>query len=499
MTWKTALLDCNQMARADTLAGIGGLSMYQLMENAGRAVATEIQRRWQKRPVVVLCGPGNNGGDGFVVAHVLSASGWPVRVAMIGTVAGLSQTARQHAQKWGGPIEPMSPAILDGAGLVVDAIFGAGLNRALCSQVRETLAAASALKDVPIVSIDVPSGLNGDTGQSFGAPHSLDALRANVTVTFFRKKPGHVLLPGRMLCGETVVADIGIPPTVLEQIKAMTFENDPALWLNKLNWPQADGHKYTRGHALIVGGYPMTGAARLAARSAARVGAGLTTVAVPEMAYSIYATSLISIMVHPLSSDTDFFELLAEPRLAALLIGPGASATESTRLQARAMLASGRPVVLDAGALTAFAQSPEELFSAIRAAPTRPCVLTPHEGEFSRLFAVTGDKLARCRAAAQLSHAVVVLKGSDTVIAAPDGRAIINSNAPAWLATAGSGDVLAGLITGLLAQGLTSLDATAAAVWMHGAAATEFGPGLIAEDLPDMLPIVLRKLQDAML
>ena len=268
------------------------------------------------------------------------------------------------------------------------------------------------------------------------------------------------------------------------------LSNDPSLWLAELPGPLDTSNKYTRGHALIFGGYPMTGAARLAARAAARSGAGLTTVAVPEVAFPIYATALTSIMVRPLSAPPDFLNLLEDQRFSALLIGPGAGLGEETRAHVQGLLHSNRPVVLDADALTSFADDPNTLFKAI----TGDCVMTPHDGEFQRLFEVGGDKVTRARRAARLSGAVLILKDRETVIAAPDGRAIINSNAPATLATAGSGDVLSGIVLGLLAQGMAPFMAAAAAVWLHGAAATQFGPGLIAEDLPDLLPGVFRRL-----
>ena len=268
------------------------------------------------------------------------------------------------------------------------------------------------------------------------------------------------------------------------------LSNDPLLWLAELPGPLDTSNKYTRGHALIFGGYPMTGAARLAARAAARSGAGLTTVAVPEVAFPIYAAALTSIMVRPLSAPPDFLNLLEDQRFSALLIGPGAGLGEETRTHVQGTLHSNRPVVLDADALTSFADDPNTLFKAI----TGDCVMTPHDGEFQRLFEVGGDKVTRARRAARLSGAVLILKGRETVIAAPDGRAIINSNAPATLATAGSGDVLSGIVLGLLAQGMAPFMAAAAAVWLHGAAATQFGPGLIAEDLPDLLPGVFRRL-----
>jgi NAD(P)H-hydrate epimerase len=483
LTAQVALLDSRQTGEAEGLTVAGGTPVLELMENAGRSVARQIAGRWSVRPVVVLCGPGNNGGDGFVAARHLVEAGWPVRVALLGPRDGLAGEARRHAARWIESVVPLAPAVLDGADLVVDAIFGAGLSRALDGPAAATLAAASERR-LPIAAVDVPSGVRGDSGQSWGA------VAAALTVTFFRKKPGHLLLPGRLLCGEVVVTDIGILPAVLRRIAPDTFENDPSLWLDALPRPQHGGNKYGRGHALISGGYPMTGAARMAARAAARAGAGLTTIAVSERALPIYAAALTSIMVRPLAAPNDFGALLDDERLSAFLIGPGAGVSEETRGRALAMLRTGRPTLLDADAITVFQDDPAVLDRAIAG----PCVLTPHDGEFRRLFDPSGDKLVRTRAAARRSGAVIVLKGADTVIAAPDGRAIINANAPPTLATAGSGDVLSGILLGLLAQGMEAFLAAAAAVWLHGAAAAAFGPGLLAEDLPDLLPSVFRRL-----
>jgi len=480
-----ALLDVRQMGEADRLTIAAGTPAVVLMENAGKSVADEIQRRWSARPITVLCGPGNNGGDGFVVARHLADAGWPVRLALLGPIGHLKGEALHHAELWTQAVEPLPSSALQGAELVVDAIFGAGLSRALAGPAAETLASVARM-GLPIIAIDVPSGVMGDTGEALGA------TAAVLTVTFFRKRPGHLLLPGRALCGELVVTDIGTPPEVLAEIVPNTFENDPGLWLAELPRPRDGGNKYTRGHALISGGYPMTGAARMAARAAARAGAGLVTIAVPEVALPIYAAALTSIMVHPLAAPEDFNPLLDDRRITAMLIGPGAGAGEATRARALAMLATGRPVLLDADAITSFQDDPPALDAAI----TGPCVMTPHDGEFRRVFDPSGDKLTRTRAAARRSGAVIVLKGADTVIAAPDGRAIVNSNAPPTLATAGSGDVLSGIVLGLMAQGMTPFLAAAAGVWLHGAAATAFGPGLMAEDLPDLVPGVLRHLHD---
>lgn len=477
-----ALLSVAQMTEADRAAIAAGTAGSLLMENAGAAVAREITRRWSPRPVTVLCGPGNNGGDGFVVAVALAHGGWPVRVALLGERHRLRGDAQFHAARWSGGVEEVSPAAIEGAQLVVDALFGSGLRRPLDPQVLATLSAVSQRR-VPLVAVDIPSGVMGDTGESVGA------VQASCTVTFARKKPGHTLLPGRELCADTVVADIGIPPDVLETLPIDTWENDPMLWRPALPRVNSSANKYTRGHALLCGGYPMTGASRLAARAAARIGAGLTTVAVPEKAFSVYAAALTSIMVQPLARDGDFARLLSDPRHSALLIGPGAGVNDTTRQTALEMLRTARPVLLDADAITVFASRSAELARAIRG----PCVMTPHEGEFARVFDARGGKLERARAAARQSGAIMVLKGADTVVAAPDGRATVNTNAPAGLATAGSGDVLAGLILGLLAQGMDAFLAASAAVWIHGAAAAAFGPGLIAEDLPDLVPAVLRQ------
>jgi NAD(P)H-hydrate epimerase len=480
----SALLDVRRMAEADNRSVASGTTIAELMENAGRSVAQEIERRWSPRPLLVLCGPGNNGGDGFVAARYLVAAGWPVRIALLGAREALRGAAQENAVRWNGPLEPLDPDKLGPADLVIDALFGAGLSRALAGAARAALAAV-ATRRIPIVAIDVPSGLMGDTGADLGA------VPATLTVTFLRKKPGHVLLPGRDLCGQIVVTDIGTPAGIVASLAPDTFENQPSLWLADLPRPQQDGNKFTRGHALLYGGYPITGASRLAARAAARAGAGLTSIAVPQVALPIYASALTSIMVAAFASDAEFRKQLDDSRVTAYLIGPGAGVNEETRRRALAMLGTGRATLLDADAISAFAGDPGALARAIHG----PCVLTPHEGEFKRLFDFAGDKLTRARAAAARTGVVLVLKGRDTVIAARDGRAIINSNAPPTLATAGSGDVLGGITLGLLAQGMDPFLAAAAAVWLHGAAAASFGPGLLAEDLPDLLPAVLRELE----
>jgi NAD(P)H-hydrate epimerase len=479
-----ALLTPQQMGEADRLTIAGGTAGAVLMEKAGRAVADAVSRRFSPRPVAVLCGPGNNGGDGFVAARILAERGWRVRLALLGETAALHGDAATAAASWHGTIEALAPAVLDDAGIAVDAIFGAGLARPVEGMARAVIEALDR-RGIPVAAIDVPSGVDGGTGEVRGAaPHAL------VTVTFFRKKPGHVLLPGRVHCGETVLAQIGLPAAALGVIAPDTAENDPAWWLPNLPRPDRDSHKYTRGHALVAGGAVMTGAGRLGARAAARLGAGLVTVAAPERVFQVYAAALTGIIVQPVGGLDDFRNLLEDPRRNAVLIGPGAGVGDDTRDKTLAILAAGKRAVLDADALTSFAVDPKILFDAIHT----PVVMTPHEGEFARLFETGGGKLERARRAARQSGAVIVLKGADTVIAAPDGRASVNANAPPDLATAGSGDVLAGMVLGLLAQQMEPFAAAAAAVWLHGAAGSRIGAGLVAEDLVEALPRVLSEL-----
>jgi hydroxyethylthiazole kinase-like uncharacterized protein yjeF len=548
------LLTTEDMAEADRRAVALGVPSLTLMENAGRAVADEAAKMVAPGArIAVLCGPGNNGGDGFVAARLLRERGFDVRVACLVPVDQLKGDAAVMAGKWPLPVRAATPDALQSMHLVIDAFFGAGLTRPLDGVAADVVAAVNA-NGMPVLAVDVPSGLNGTTGIALGS-----VVKAAHTITFFRKKPGHLLMPGRALCGEVVLADIGIPETVLtspsplsstqggegrgerqplasdpvtaprpdplpvrtgrgdECIAVATFENSLSLWLSDLPRPQLSSHKYTRGHALVVSGPShATGAARLAARGALRIGAGLVTVASTPTALLVNAAHLTAMMLAPFADPRDLAEILEDKRKNAVLIGPGAGVDENTRDLTDVVLASGAAVVLDADALSSFvsenqvasetvhfgftssrtksASSPAALFSAIRAKPDRAVVMTPHEGEFKQLFpdlAKLASKLERAREAARISGAIVVLKGPDTVIAQPDGFAAINANAPPTLATAGSGDVLAGFITGLLAQGMPAFHAACAAVWLHGECANVFGPGLISEDLPDVLPKVL--------
>lgn len=471
------LLTVAQMYDADRRAVAGGVPGERLMEAAGWAVAREVRRRFAKGRVAVLCGPGNNGGDGFVAARLLERDGWAVRLSLLGRVEDLTGDAAVMAGRWRGGVEPLSPDSLHGCDLVIDALFGAGLARPLEGVVRAVIEAI-ARRALPVIAVDVPSGMDGGSGAVLGlAPDCV------ATVTFFRKKPGHCLMPGRAKCGQVVVADIGIPDSVLDAIRPDLAENGPACWT--LPAIPVDGHKYSRGHVLVFGGGAMTGAARLAARAARRIGAGLVTIAAPAGALELYRGGDPGTLV---TAAAPLEAVLADPRRNAVVIGPGGGVGEALAEQVLAVLASGRGVVVDADGLTCFADRPERLFAAL----SDRVVLTPHDGEYARLFgAVAGSRLDRARHAARRSGAVVLLKGPDTVVAHPDGRATVTIDASPHLATAGSGDVLAGMIAGLLAQGMVAFPAASAAAWLHGRAGQALGAGLIAEDLPEVLPRLL--------
>jgi len=478
MTGRSAiLLTTNEMAASDRAAIAAGTPGIELMEAAGWQVARLVRKHYRPRRVVVLCGPGNNGGDGFVAARLLSRWGWPVVVGLLGERASLRGDAAHMAALWDGPVHPVSDDLLRGSPLVIDALFGAGLARPLEGAALAIVERVDALQ-LPVVAVDLPSGVNGDSGAVMGG-----APRAELTVTFGAAKPGHFLLPGRDLCGRLEVCEIGVAP-----LGGATWRDLPELWRDHLPRPRAEGHKFDRGHLLVAGGADLTGAARLAARSGRRAGAGLATLVVPTGTAETYRQDAPGTMVRPLTS---WPELLADHRVTAAVLGPGLGVGEGTRRLVLQALAASKGCVLDADALTSFAGNPLTLWCA-HGSP----VLTPHDGEFARLFRHEGDRLSRARAAARESGAILVLKGSDTVVAAPDGRAAIADNAPPDLATGGAGDVLAGLIGGLLAQGMPQFEAACAAVWMHGEAASYVGPGLVAEDLIDYLPRVLAKLRE---
>lgn len=495
------LLTSEEMGRADRLTIEGGVPGIDLMERAGQAVArAAAENAPSEGEILIVCGPGNNGGDGFIAARCLAALGYKVRVRLLKDPGSLKGDALIAFERMCLPHEAICEGDqvargflgdLEASDLVIDALFGAGLDRPLSGTVAQVVREINRV-NVPVVAVDLPSGIHGDNGEILG-----EAIKSLATVTFFRKKPGHLLYPGRELCGSITVADIGIGPGVLDQIEPALFENMPAVWLS--DWPVLHPmeHKYNRGHAVVFGGpVSATGAARLSAGAALRAGAGLVTLASPPDALMVNACHLTAVMLKKVAGVEAVSNFLADGRLNATLIGPGFGVGPQTREVVRTILEHGRTAVLDADALTSIADDPGSLFDIIRFAGGT-VILTPHEGEFRRVFPdLGGGKLDRVRKAAERSGAIVILKGADTVIAAPDGRAAINSNAPPWLATAGSGDVLAGIAVGLLAQNVPGFEAACQAVWLHGEAGKGVGPGLTAEDLAPALKPVIASLVD---
>jgi hydroxyethylthiazole kinase-like uncharacterized protein yjeF len=498
------LLTPAEMAAADRLTIAAGTPGSALMERAGAAVAAAVKRHVAPPAhILVAAGPGNNGGDGFVAARLLAADGYRVDLALFGDRTALKGDAARAAGTWDGPVTPLTPetaaALLAKADLVIDALFGAGLARDLDGPARAVVAAVAAAS-APVVAVDLPSGIDGLSGAVRGA-----AVTAVETVTFFRAKPGHLLLPGRQHAGTLTVADIGIADDVLQTIRPRAAVAAPALWRGHLDPPGLADHKYHRGHCVVVcGPATRTGAARLAAGAALRAGAGLVTVAAPPSALMILAAHLTAVMIARAADAAGLAALLADERLNAVVVGPAAGVGAATAALVTTALGGERGVVIDADGLSSFRDEPAALFRAI-AAHEGGVVLTPHEGEFARLFPdlaasafaagdPAGAKPERARAAAARSGAVVLLKGADTVVATPDGRVAIGANAPPDLGTAGAGDVLAGIVGGLLARRLPAFEAAAAATWIHGAAGRLGGVGLIAEDLVDLIRPVLQRL-----
>ena len=483
-----AVLTAAEMRRVEAAAFARGLPSFEAMRRAGKAVADLVAQRWPLGAlddIVVLCGPGNNGGDGFIAATALRTAGYRVQVQGVAATAKRSADGQKALAGWGGEIAALDPACLVRLGerdLVIDALFGIGLARPLGADV---LAAVEAVNRAAaaVVAVDVPSGVDADTGGVLGG-----AIAADVTITFGWAKRGQLLLPAAAQCGELVVADVGFTAADLAAVTVTTWRNAPGLWRDDYPLPQPQDHKYRRGHAVIAGGAVMTGAARLAARAARRAGLGMLTLAVPPAVWDVYAADQAGAIVRPAEDRDAVLALAGAARVTALLVGSGLEPDRATADLVRGCLALARPMVIDGGGLTALAQHGGLAGGRVNV------VLTPHEGEFARLFpdlAESGGKLERAREAAARSGCTIVLKGADTVIAGPDGQAILSDRGPATLATAGSGDVLAGAVAGLLGLGLPPLQAAAMAVWLHSHAAHGLGLGLIAEDLPDRLAMAL--------
>jgi hydroxyethylthiazole kinase-like uncharacterized protein yjeF len=479
--------DCGH---CDSYAETRGVAGFDLMRAAGAAIADSIQANWSVRPVLVLCGPGNNGGDGYVCASVLLEAGWPVRVISVVDPQRLRGDAKTAAQQWLGRTDRVDSGDFSDAGIVVDALFGAGLSRAITEPAAGLIARTNQSAAV-VVAVDLPSGVGGDAGPVGGA-----VIDADMTVTFHRPKPAHLLEPAASLCGAVQVADIGIPAGWDEGISSAALINHPDVWMEALPLGRPDTHKHRRGRLVVFSG-PMssTGAARLAAQSGLAIGAGLVTLASPPAALNVNATASTSVMVARLEEQGAATEFLTKHRATASVLGPAAGVGAKTRELVKSATAHEAAVVLDADGLTSFQGQTDELGNLLRPHD----VITPHLGEFERLFpgliATSTNKVTAVQQAAERIGCVVVLKGADTVIAKPDTIPVINRHASPSLATAGSGDVLAGCIGGLITQGMPTYEACCAAVWIHGDVGLSHGPGLIADTVIEGIPESLGRLE----
>ncbi|OLY42657.1 yjeF C-terminal region, hydroxyethylthiazole kinase-related/yjeF N-terminal region [Bartonella apis] len=488
------LLTPEEMGNADHLAAtLNREDSFKLMERAGQAIADIVLNDYRQcRTIAVLCGPGNNGGDGYMAAHILKSHGFEPTIFALGTPRAGSD-AEKAAALWGAKHLAFdnfsSPQDFD---VVIDALYGAGLDRPLEQSLQEKLKRLNE-SGIPVIAVDLPSGVFGQNGAIKG-----EAVKASTTVTFFRLKPGHVCYPGRLQCGEIRLADIGIPEKVLETIKPTRFINFPSLWLK--NWPELDydTHKYRRGHAVVFSGHQSsTGAARLAAHAAARSGAGLVTIVSPEDALLVHEMHLTSIMLKEMGSDTEILDFLENRKVRSVILGPAFGSLERALSIIKVVLLKSKifTLVLDADALTAMAGKGEEIFALIKQSPVN-VILTPHEGEFQRVFPSVAhmedlSRIEKAAKAATVSGSVVVYKGADTIIASPDGRLAVNVNGTPFLATAGAGDVLSGIIGGLSAQKMLPFEAACAGAFLHARCAEHFGHGMIAEDIVSAIPLVL--------
>ncbi|MBB4189507.1 NAD(P)H-hydrate dehydratase [Sinorhizobium terangae] len=483
---RDVLVTPTEMTAIDNAAAASGIDSFALMRSAGTAVSAAALRLFPEAlRFVVLCGPGNNGGDGYVAASALADGGAAVAVFALGNpeaLKGDAARAKSACPLTVQPLEAYEPKLGD---VVIDALFGAGLTRDLPAEAQRTIARASE-GHVPVIAVDLPSGVDGRTGEIRGA-----SFAAVHTVTFMARKPGHLLMPGRVRCGTLEVFDIGIPARLVSERAGDLRLNTPAAWGSHASALDPATHKYRRGHLGVFSGGPRsTGAARLSATAGLAAGAGLVTLASPTEALAANASHLTAVMLREIHGTEDLAAWLKDKRVNAFVLGPGFGVGKKAR--DFALMLCDRALVLDADGMTSFEKDRTELFERAASSGGR-LVMTPHEGEFARLFPEIAaeaalSKIEKAQAAARLSHAVVVYKGPDTVVAAPSGHAVVNDNAPPSLATAGSGDVLAGIMGAHLAQGMPAFEAAAAAVWRHGEAGRRAGRGMTAETLVECIP-----------
>ncbi|PHR58034.1 MAG: bifunctional ADP-dependent NAD(P)H-hydrate dehydratase/NAD(P)H-hydrate epimerase [Robiginitomaculum sp.] len=477
-------IDCYALDQVAEDAGVCG---FQLMENAGNGMGRIIMARFAPKNACIVCGPGANGGDGYVVAKYLFEQGCAVSLLSLSPPNPNTVAAQMEARLPAG-VQREVKTIPTDCEIIIDCMFGAGLDRPIIARPAVLIEQVNA-HPAPVIAADLPSGINGDRAQP-GTPSIIAAM----TITFEVLKLAHVLEPARSQCGEIVVIDIGFPAGTIDQVEPIAVQNHPSLWPQIPVIPDMLSHKHNRGRLLVDCGGPLqSGAARLAARAGLRIGAGWVTLCGTEDAMQVCANHETSIVLSVRQQGEPIAEVMRSQTPDCVLLGPAGGVGEAMKRQVLDLLQTGTATVLDADALTSFAEHPQDLLEACHA----KTVLLPHEGEFRRLFAdlttKTGNKISRVKAAAQRAGCTVLLKGADSVMADADGRVVVNTHTSSWLATLGTGDVLAGMVAGLMAQGQGGFDALCAAVWLHGELGRQLGAGLIAEDLPGAIPAMLQQ------
>jgi len=483
------ILTNEEMAEADQMTIASGVPSIELMENAGKAVFNNIPIKNIDR-VLLLIGPGNNGGDGFVVARLLIEIGISVDIFFYNN-GKISNDCKINKDKIDSQSFISEIRNYSSYSYVIDALFGTGFTRKIPSQLEKIFSIVKKNK-IPVYAIDIPSGINGNSSIVNG-----DCLECVKTITFFNKKKCHYLYPGKNFCGEVIVEDIGIKTDVFKEMMPKIRNNNPELWIKEFPFPSSFDHKYSRGLLIInCGPIYKTGAARLAGRSAMRVGAGAVKLICDDEAAKVLEPQISVELISVVKEKNEIQQIFKDRKVSSILVGPGNGVNDETKSRTLLALAFVKHVVIDADAITCFEKNPKELF-----VDTYPhTILTPHEGEFRRLFgdeiASIEDKVVKTVEASKLAGSIVVLKGADTIIANPEGQAVINSSEAPYLATAGSGDVLAGIIASLVGDNkMSAFNAACAGTWIHSKLGELIGAGLIAEDLIDNIPLIIKKLQ----
>ena len=458
---------------------------FDLMNNAGKLSAKYINKNLPKKNILVLCGTGGNGGDGFITGNELKKYKWNVTISIIGDIEKITGDSLKAYKKLKIKNTNFNDINLDNIDYVIDAIFGIGLNRNLDNEYIKTIEKINN-KKLPVIALDIPSGVNSDNGTISNA-----TFNCFLTLTYSAYKLGHYLLPSAEKCGKIVLLDIGIPKPLIKNTKPVINLNSPSIWKDKIVWPKVNDHKYSRGCIVIIGGpKEMTGAARLAAKAAQRAGSGIVILACDKNSSDIYYRTLTSQIVKSYRNIPELKNIIKDKRINSVVIGPGLGINNKNVV--KNVLKHSNNIIIDADAITCFQNDIKSFKDLIR---NKTVILTPHEGEFKKLFPnIKGNLVDKAIYAAKKLNSIIVLKSANTIIASQNNHVILNKYGSRWLATAGSGDVLAGIIGALLSNGMDAFHAAAFGVWIHSSAGIYFGPGLIAEDISDLIPKIYKKI-----